>query len=211
MIAGRGEVEQHGVDPMTVWRVMNVACGDLVVRGDEQWPGALLPPMRACQWNEEEIKDLRQKVCSDVWPRCDHKLVEVVTQYSRYARLSFGKEVLGSMCSSRSASGRYVLAYRDGRVWPAQVLFYCKLVVDKRTAGGEVRRHTLSFCKVDWFERKQQKGPDGRDSLYYAEHMTSRGWKQYIPIQRIVQRFAPGFSADGFTFYVCPIPRRVHL
>jgi hypothetical protein len=207
---GKREVQRYGVDAVQVWRVMSAARSPGAVRGNEPWPGCFLSPTSPWSPSPAERKDLTQKLVSDIFPRADATALVLPSSFDVYRRLSFGKEMIGS-ADSRSASARYVLVERSNRLWPVEVLYYFNLKVDKRSDTGNTRSYSLSFCKVRWFERKQAKGPEGRDSLYFTQHFVSNGWQQFIPIQRIVQRFAPAFSNDGFTFYACAIPRRVHL
>lgn len=144
-ITGRGEVERYAVSPEQIYNLLTTATGDAVVRGDEPWPGAFLPPTSTWSPSPEELKDLKQKIGQDVWPRCDVKNITIADNLTQYRRLSFGKETFGSL-ESRSSNARYILARRDGRLQPAEVLFYFRLDVDKTSSGGHKRRHVLSFC-----------------------------------------------------------------
>jgi hypothetical protein len=208
----RDENITHGLDTETVWRCMTLAKSAGTVTGSEPWPGRLLGVAKSLVLTPVDEKQYLQKLHADCYPGSTPGSILISPRVSLYCRLAFGREVWGSIDASLKSTARFALVCKNNRLVPVEVQRFVQLTVTRQRSDNNFTDVNHIFAEVKWFECKTRKGPEGKYSIWYTYHFErTELWQRLVPVQRLAQRFAPAYSDDGFTFFVCPLPRRVHV
>lgn len=174
--------------------------GENVVNGSEPVVGALLPVHgTSTVLSTQERQFISNKLVDDCYEGVPLADVRVRHKARVYDSWQIGSNVFGAY-RARSKKNAHIVVMYGGHHLPARITRF--LSVDCRIgpdAGAAYVTH--HFAHVRWFERKTNRGPAGRDSVYYTHHLEAASAVDYVPLNRIVCRFAPAYTDKERNFF----------